>query len=1354
MKSRKSALKSRLPKRKSLENQTTTIFSMPVLSSETEQQTRQKLVNMTQNVPEDSLKNLSQPIAAVANNVFKTGVTLTENMLDDLLKEVATFDAESCVFSSGAPDINPNQSNETNDAFDDFVAVNDDHHNDQIMDSAPPSNSSTSTTCHLAIDDASPVPTPQTQAPQPAQPQGESVQQQGASELEQEQQEQEKVPPPTLPVPPTPPKSSPAPSCVSESNLAIAKIVEEMNEDPSKVMSDSCVEEVINMELQEEAEQDVSVAKTPTKVHAEPVDNNGNDENVSVNEIAAQENSTEDIEQSDTVKESDQNVKSQDSSKSAKVNQKQPEEDPSIEAAKRPSPVKDFIAQSGDENTRSPGVGETIGFIEAEAVEKVGEVMANIDATKVQLEPRRSTRNRKNNPRYQVPVSEPPPKKKQQAATKSSALQEKQATTTPRPPGVYQSRIRTSLDTMIQEDVRNLHIFNHVESGIDSSVMGYALELVEAEAIVTSDVVDEANECGIDLNSVCLENPEVLRELLQDHDGSTPIEVVIQNQQPTPFMEGIRPLEASDMSPVPSPFLLAASPKTPMAPRPTALCRASSLRVSNSPPEKLLASPDKPQTPAKTPMKKNVHFDLREQKPSPCLSLPRTPAKDRRDHVKSLFGDLSNSPPSSSLIGGGDSLAALPSLQKTPLKSALKKTPTKPPPPAIPITFSNSESSSSSQLVPKPVSREASMLSMDCLSPNFGTSVQDGNAHQQQMETESQQKRKLPLKKRKNSGRDLGLALQRQLFGDISNDSLSMTSPAKKPTTTASVPSPIKEMATESSAMSVLSSSSSSASSSSSGSSSSSSSSSSSGSPSRATASTSTTSRSRTRVPSGPGSSGGELLNKIAFHDEPGSHLNDDALNHVLSVVDMLKTPTKSPRKSPAKTPTSAAKRLKKSPLPSPFLRSPGGTPSKDISIASVGFTPDLYGHHPSVDFGGFDNSNLSDSSGDRLLTTPSPTGGGSLETPSPQDVTPPGPSNRINPTSGGASPNLKSSLSNSNSYGAPRTPKVTQRTPPKSGSASASPGDLVLSSPLKALNEAAKNLFQGEGPKKTFVFISPSKRLPRRATLVPVTTRSPLKDMFKSRWEAHNDVNNLDVYQGKVKEQPRNKEATASRKRKLSKKDSSSISSFALSTSTSTASTTSTASSTSTSSNDSNKRKAATETDVIKTPDSKRRKISESVDNQNIVEEVTPPPLRINPPRTPGKDLAIYKKSPKVKTPIAQIPTINFDEDLEGQNKNREEPIVLRIPKNVITPPVKTTSPPQTKVTPTTPGKKSANKTPRKVQPRRIAMENASPKKMETKDPPPKKKAAKQPPKPRTELLVTSQKFTFFSQQLWGGDD
>ena len=47
--------------------------------------------------------------------------------------------------------------------------------------------------------------------------------------------------------------------------------------------------------------------------------------------------------------------------------------------------------------------------------------------------------------------------------------------------------------------------------------------------------------------------------------------------------------------------------------------------------------------------------------------------------------------------------------------------------------------------------------------------------------------------------------------------------------------------------------------------------------------------------------------------------------------------------------------------------------------------------------------------------------------------------------------------------------------------------------------------------PVPASVFLSPSKRTPKRASLVKVDTRSPLRSANASNWEASHDINNLD---------------------------------------------------------------------------------------------------------------------------------------------------------------------------------------------------------------------------------------------------
>ena len=72
-------------------------------------------------------------------------------------------------------------------------------------------------------------------------------------------------------------------------------------------------------------------------------------------------------------------------------------------------------------------------------------------------------------------------------------------------------------------------------------------------------------------------------------------------------------------------------------------------------------------------------------------------------------------------------------------------------------------------------------------------------------------------------------------------------------------------------------------------------------------------------------------------------------------------------------------------------------------------------------------------------------------------------------------------------SLGAPRTPRTPR------GVFSKAVENIVMNSPLKALSDAAKRLFSDEiqgGQPKTLIFLSPSKRIPKRAQLVSVDTR------------------------------------------------------------------------------------------------------------------------------------------------------------------------------------------------------------------------------------------------------------------------
>ena len=107
----------------------------------------------------------------------------------------------------------------------------------------------------------------------------------------------------------------------------------------------------------------------------------------------------------------------------------------------------------------------------------------------------------------------------------------------------------------------------------------------------------------------------------------------------------------------------------------------------------------------------------------------------------------------------------------------------------------------------------------------------------------------------------------------------------------------------------------------------------------------------------------------------------------------------------------------------------------------------------------------------------------GSLNTPSPQShdrladeplVTPP--FDQV------TTPNDKFGDANG-SFGAARTPRGATK--------NKTIDDQVMNTPLKALHDAAKRLFCDEtGPNKTLVFLSPSKRVPKRVNLLPVCTR------------------------------------------------------------------------------------------------------------------------------------------------------------------------------------------------------------------------------------------------------------------------
>jgi hypothetical protein len=238
-------------------------------------------------------------------------------------------------------------------------------------------------------------------------------------------------------------------------------------------------------------------------------------------------------------------------------------------------------------------------------------------------------------------------------------------------------------------------------------------------------------------------------------------------------------------------------------------------------------------------------------------------------------------------------------------------------------------------------------------------------------------------------------------------------------------------------------------------------------------------------------------------------HMTEDSMENAYSAV--FKTPRKDGQDKGLEKAANAAKSLmrspsfqkavlKRSPMPSPFLGlgSPG-TPSKDISIHSLSFNHNSEGMFtPSVQV---DQSLTLEMSPDELRT-PSPNCSGGNNSDGPL-TTPP----------------LESGIAKDDSYGhngslgGPRTPRTPR------GGASRHVENLIMSSPLKVLNDAAKKLFFSEGnTKTTLVFISPSKRIPRRAVLAPAT---PMKQGQLSSWEAQHDVNNLDHYQSKVKEAP-----------------------------------------------------------------------------------------------------------------------------------------------------------------------------------------------------------------------------------------
>ena len=204
-------------------------------------------------------------------------------------------------------------------------------------------------------------------------------------------------------------------------------------------------------------------------------------------------------------------------------------------------------------------------------------------------------------------------------------------------------------------------------------------------------------------------------------------------------------------------------------------------------------------------------------------------------------------------------------------------------------------------------------------------------------------------------------------------------------------------------------------------------------------------------------------------------HMSEDSIDKALS--GLFKTPVKGleqvanaaaeslMRRTPAKKIIN-----QKSPMPSPFLGSPKTPIIPDIQ--SISFNQDEIHVTPSVQ--AQEDKCLS------LEISPSL----SLNTPSPVASTEASPSDGplITPPLDMHAPITPAKYTLNGSLGAPRTPC---RTP-----LSRAVDELVMNSPLKALSDAAKRLFNEEGQNKTFVFLSPSKRVPKRASLVQVDSR------------------------------------------------------------------------------------------------------------------------------------------------------------------------------------------------------------------------------------------------------------------------
>lgn len=176
----------------------------------------------------------------------------------------------------------------------------------------------------------------------------------------------------------------------------------------------------------------------------------------------------------------------------------------------------------------------------------------------------------------------------------------------------------------------------------------------------------------------------------------------------------------------------------------------------------------------------------------------------------------------------------------------------------------------------------------------------------------------------------------------------------------------------------------------------------------------------------------------------------------------LLKTPVKEKQQQEQNNPASSLKKTplskitsKKSPLPSPFLGSPimmGGTPSKDISLASISFNQNEIHVTPSC------IGDINDDHQKSLTLEISPEfgggGGGGLHTPSPTQASGDGP--LITPPlgeqhHGSSNSQDQNSLNNYSLTTSSRTPR---------GGIS---NEIIMNTPLKALSDAAKRLFTNE---------------------------------------------------------------------------------------------------------------------------------------------------------------------------------------------------------------------------------------------------------------------------------------------------